>query len=238
MNELKDRVIVIAGAAGGLGQIVTRILAENGAELVLLGRDADRLHQLAADIGLSDERFLARAVDLSSADQITQAAEMTVSKFHRVDVLLNFVGGWTGGQSVAEIQPDEITKMLDQHLWSTFHLAQAFVPHLIANRWGRVVVVSSPSATHPRAKGSAYAIGKAAQETLILTLADELSGTGVTANIIQVKTIDTGHQKQKEASAKNTSWTTPEEIATAILYLLSPDAGMLNGARLPLYGTT
>jgi NAD(P)-dependent dehydrogenase (short-subunit alcohol dehydrogenase family) len=105
------------------------------------------------------------------------------------------------------------------------------------NGWGRVIVISSPFAANPRANGGPYAIGKAAQEALMLTLAQELKGTGVTSNIITVKTIDVDHSRYKDPSPKNKFWTTPDEIAGAITYLVSNEASIVNGARLPLYGS-
>ncbi|MCJ7622704.1 MAG: SDR family oxidoreductase, partial [Anaerolineaceae bacterium] len=139
-------------------------------------------------------------------------------------------------QAVVDIPGDEVENMLRQHLWTTFYLAQEFVPHLLANQWGRIIVVSSPYATQPRAKGASYAVGKAAQETLMLTLANELKGTGVTANILLVRTIDIEHKRDNDPTPRNAFWTTPEEIASAVLYICSDEARMLNGARIPLYG--
>ncbi|MDQ3929289.1 MAG: SDR family oxidoreductase, partial [Chloroflexota bacterium] len=81
-----------------------------------------------------------------------------------------------------------------------------------------------------------YVAGKAAQEALILTLARELAGSGVTANILQVRTIDTKHERDAQKTSKNANWTTPEEIASAVLYLCSNEAHVVNGARIPLYG--
>jgi NAD(P)-dependent dehydrogenase (short-subunit alcohol dehydrogenase family) len=72
---------------------------------------------------------------------------------------------------------------------------------------------------------------------LILSLAQELKGTGVTSNILQVKTIDTKHLRRSAPSTKNASWTSPEEIVEAINYLVSENAQMVNGARVPLYGS-
>jgi NAD(P)-dependent dehydrogenase (short-subunit alcohol dehydrogenase family) len=126
--------------------------------------------------------------------------------------------------------------MLNQHLWTTFHLAQAFVPHLVENRWGRIIVVSSPLASNPPANMAPYVVGKAAQEALMLTIARETAGSGVTANILKVRTIDAKHERDREPSAKNANWTTPEEITKAILYLCSDEAQVVNGARIPLYG--
>ena len=101
---------------------------------------------------------------------------------------------------------------------------------------GRIVVVSSPLASNPPAKMGPYVVGKAAQEALMLTIAKEVAGSGVTANVVQVRTIDAKHERDQSPSSKNASWTTPEEITAAILYLCSEDGKVVNGARLPLYG--
>ena len=127
--------------------------------------------------------------------------------------------------------------MIQQHLWTTFYLSQVFGPHLVARGWGRMIVVSSPFAAAPPANGAPYAIGKAAQEALMLTLAEEFKGTGVTANILRVRTIDSRHEREARPSSKTVSWTTPEEIASAVLYLCSDEAGIVNGARIPLYSS-
>lgn len=74
-----------------------------------------------------------------------------------------------------------------------------------------------------------------AQEALMLTLARELVGSGVTANILQVRTIDAKYERDEQPMPKNANWTTPEEITAAILYLCSDEAHVVNGARIPLY---
>ncbi len=234
---LENRVVVIAGATGGLGRVVAHRIAEQGARLALLGRSTERLEQLASEIGLTKDLYLAQEVDLSSLESVKVAAQAVATKFGKVDVLLNFVGGWTGGKSVVEVNPDDLSNMLQQHVWTTFNLTQAFVPHLVENKWGRIIIVSSPYAASPRANGAPYAIGKAGQEALMLTLAEELKGSGVTSNILLVKTIDLKHARENNPSAKNEFWTTPEEIANAVLFLCSDEVKMINGVRLPLYGS-
>ena len=71
----------------------------------------------------------------------------------------------------------------------------------------------------------------------MLTLAEELKDTGVTANVLRVRAIDVEHERDRARTAKNASWTTPEEIAATIVHLCSDEAGVFNGARLPLYGS-
>ncbi|NOZ07027.1 MAG: SDR family oxidoreductase [Chloroflexi bacterium] len=234
---LKDRVAVVTGAAGELGQVVTRRLAEQGARLVLLGRRADRLEALARDLKLAEDRYLAHAVDLGNLDSARAAGAAAVERFGRAEILLQLVGGWTGGQTITEAAVDDVARMIHQHLWTTFYLAQAFVPHLTANGWGRLIVVSSPLASQPQAKSGPYAIGKAAQEALMGTLAQELRGSGVTANVLLVRAIDVKHERIRKPKPQNAGWTTPEEIASAILFLCTDEANMINGARIPLYGS-
>jgi NAD(P)-dependent dehydrogenase (short-subunit alcohol dehydrogenase family) len=233
---LEKRVAVISGATGGLGRVVVRQLAERGAHLALLGREAERLARLARELGLPDERYLAQAADLNDPSAVRAAADAVLERFGRVEILLHLVGGWVGGKPVVEVAAEDVALMLQQHVWTTFHLAQAFVPHLVANRWGRVLVVSSPLAFHPGGKGAPYAIGKAGQQALLLSLAQELKGTGVTANILLVGSIDVKHERDRAPSSKTASWATPEEIASMLVYLCSDEARIVNGAMIPMHG--
>ncbi len=234
---LKNRVVVMTGATGGLGRVVARDLIDHGARLALLGRSTERLQQLVKELNLMEDDYLIRTVNLNSPESVGRAAEVVADKFGKTDVLLNLVGGWSGGQAVIEVDPIEVTNMIQQHLWTTFNLSQAYLPQLLENGWGRILIVSSPFAAAPRAKGAAYAIGKAAQEALMLALAEEVKGTGVTSNVLLVKTIDASHARENTPSSKNSFWTTPEEISGTILYLCSNEAKTINGARIPLYGS-
>ncbi|HZD57386.1 MAG TPA: SDR family oxidoreductase [Anaerolineales bacterium] len=234
---LNERVVVITGATGRLGRAVAHRLAETGARFALVSSSAEKLEVLQRELNLAEDRIISIAVDLSQPEAAQSVLDVVVARFGRADVLLHFVGGWIGGKPVAQIAIDDVSSMLQQHLWTTFYLARVFGPHLAANGWGRVIVVSSPSVATPPANGAPYSIGKSAQEALMLTLAEEYKGTGVTANVLRVRSIDVNHERDNRPSPKTASWTTPEEIAAAILYLCSVEAGMVNGARIPLYGS-
>ena len=124
--------------------------------------------------------------------------------------------------------------MLRQHLWTTFHLAQLLVPHMSANGWGRLIVITSPSAGAPPANGLPYAVGKAAEETLMLTLAEELKGTGVTANIIRVRMIDTsGRIMSKDPDPEQHRMRSPRRCSTCARM----KRAWSTVRALPLYGS-
>jgi NAD(P)-dependent dehydrogenase (short-subunit alcohol dehydrogenase family) len=233
--DLRNRVVIITGATGNLGKVVALRFAQEGARLALFGTDAQRLGDLTSALNLKAENVLPYQVDLRDRDQTMAATAAVIDKFGHADIWLHFVGGWIGGKPVVETSAGDIEEMLQQHLWTTFHLAQAVVPQMVSNHWGRVIVVSSPTAIHPPPKRAPYAVGKAAQETLILALAQEVKDAGVTVNILQVSTIDVNHERDRQPTPKNASWTTPEEILSAILYLCSDEAQAVNGARIPLF---
>jgi len=235
--SLDNRIAVITGATGGLGSIVARELAAHGVNLALLDIDPVRLETLTKNLALSDSRLLFRTVNLLDPAETESAAEAVVAKFGQIDILLHVVGGWTGGKTLLEAPADDLAFMLNQHVWTSFNVIQAFIPHIVRNGWGRVVMITSPYAARPNAKGGPYAVGKAGQEALMLTLSQELKGTGVTANLLQAKTIDVKREKISTPSDDNSTWTTPEELTAGILYLLSDEAGTINGAKLPLFGS-
>lgn len=225
-QSAQGKVVVITGAAGALGSETARAFAARGHSLALLGHDQDKLNSLARDLNLSDDRLFTSVIDLRDGSAVRAAAEAVAAKFGGIHALIHLVGGWIGGKTLVEASPEDLDFMIDQHIWTTFHLFQSFTPQLIKNGWGRVMIVSASTVEDPPGKTGTYTAVKAAQENLILTLSAELKEKGVTANIIQVRAID--------ANNKGTG-TTPDEIVAAMMYLFSEEASKVTGARIPLH---
>jgi NAD(P)-dependent dehydrogenase (short-subunit alcohol dehydrogenase family) len=229
MMKDEKKVVVITGATGVLGNLVAKTFAEKGHNLALLDRDSAKLDSLTRDLNLPTERLYTQVIDLLDGQAVRDAAEAVLSKFGGVHALIHLVGGWTGGKAIPEANANDFESMLNQHAWTTFHLLQSFVPHIAASKWGRVMIVSMPVTVKPSAKMALYAAAKSAQESLVLTLAEEYKDSGLTANVIHVKSIDTKGDALREG-------TTPAEIVSSMTYLFSDEAGKVNGARIPLYG--
>ncbi len=222
------KTIVIAGATGVLGNLAAKTFAKLGHNIALLDKDQIKLDSLARDLNLPSERLYAQTIDLLNGQAVHDSAEAVHSKFgmRSIHALIHLVGGWTGGKTIPESNADDFESMLNQHAWTTFHLLQSFAPHIAASGRGRVIIVSMPVTVKPSAKMALYAAAKSAQESLVLTLAEEYKDSGLTANVIHVKSIDTKNDGRG---------TSPAEIVSAMEYLFSDAANKVNGARIPLY---
>jgi NAD(P)-dependent dehydrogenase (short-subunit alcohol dehydrogenase family) len=220
------RTIVITGATGVLGNLVTKTFAAQGHNLALLDKDQEKLDLIVRDLNLPSERLHAQTVDLLDAKALQDSAEAVLSKFGSVHALFHLVGGWVGGQTFVDTPHDDLEFMLNQHVRTTFNLFKSFSKPLSANNWGRVIIISASTVPNPPGKSAVYTAAKAAQENMVLSLAAELKESKVTANIIHVRAIDV---ENKGAG------TTPAVIVSAMEYLFSEQAGKVSGARIPLY---
>ena len=236
MTTGSDRVVLVTGATGVLGRAAVAGFAADGSRFGLIGRDPGRLAESAAAAGLTADRWVGAVADVREADQVGASVAKVVERFGRIDVLLHLVGGFVPGAPITELDPANLTFMLDQHLWSTLHVSRAVLPGMIERGWGRILAVSSFTTASTPARAAIYATSKIAQETLLKVLAKEVGGTGVTVNVVAVRQIDTEHAREREPSPKNANWTTPEEIVEAFRYLASDEAAAINGARIPLDG--
>ncbi len=226
------RVAIITGASGGLGRVLAPELAREGYDLALVGSDAGRLDALRDELGLDADHTLTLAADLRDAGAAAGAIDAVYERFGRADALAHLVGGWTGGMNVGRSPDEPYASMIDQHFWTTLNVVRELAPRMADAGYGRIVAVSSPMAAAPAAGMSAYGVGKAALEALFAGLAQEVGGSGVTVNVVRVRSIDTDAGEAGSAKADATS---PAEISAAIRYLFSPAARVVNGERIGLH---
>jgi NAD(P)-dependent dehydrogenase (short-subunit alcohol dehydrogenase family) len=204
--------------------------------LVLSSRSLEKLEQLLAEIQLPEERVLLRAADVTQPRGVGDLTEAILSRFGRIDVLLNCVGGWSGGKPVAETAPEAWNSALSLNLHSAFLLSRAVQPHMVERGWGRIIHVASKTAVEPRAGQVGYAVAKMGVITLTEVLAAEVKRTGVTANVILPSIIDTPGNRSSMPRADPSRWVPPERIAGMMRFLCSDTASSINGARILIYG--
>ena len=221
-----DRVIAITGATGKLGSVVAAHFAGTGARLALSARSEEEVMALAADLEDGSERHAGFAVDLGDAASARATADAVRERLGPVSVLLHLVGGYAGGTPFVDGDDEEFRHLLDLNLWSTIHAVRAFLPDVMAAEHGRIVTVSTYVAAAPTPKHAASAASKAAVEALTISVARDLAGTTATSNVVVLRSI--GDEKPTDQR--------PEEIAAVMAFLCSPEAGTINGQRIPLIG--
>lgn len=229
-------VALITGASGRLGRAAAAAFATDGYRLGLGGTDLGRLEAAATELRLPDDRWAAAVGDLGVDAGARAAVHAVEARFGRIDVLVHLVGGWSGGAAIADVDPDVLGDMLDQHVWTTFHVVRAAVPGMTARGSGRILAVTSTLTTTPTARSGPYLAAKAAQEVLLRSLAREVADRGVTVNLVAVKAIDAERQHETAPSAKGAGWATPDEIVEVLRYLASAQASAVNGQRIALDG--
>ena len=223
---MAERVVVITGATGKLGPAVAERFAADGDRLALLARDEESCIGVAMALPGGIRRHRGIPVDLSDLVSATAAADTVREKLGPPQVLLHLVGTYLGGAPFEDGPLEDFHTLLDTNLWSTINAIRAFLPDIKAAEHGRIITMSTPLAGTPVTNVAAYAATKAAVESLTLSVAKDLAGTGTTANVLLVRTIGT----------EKPTHTSPEEIAAAMAWLCSPEASAVNGQRIPLVG--
>jgi NAD(P)-dependent dehydrogenase (short-subunit alcohol dehydrogenase family) len=226
---MKDKVVLVTGASGGLGAFVTRAFLEAGATVVGVSR---KIQQSEFD----SSAFTALPAEISTAAGAKAMVESLVKKFGRLDVVAHTVGGFAGGSSVAETGDALFQRMLDVNLNSTFYLLRAVLPVMRKTGNGRIIAVGSRAALEPGAGVGAYSASKAAMVSLIKTIALENKDAGVTANVILPGTMDTPTNRKAMPNADTGKWVQPANVARLMLWLAGDGGKDVNGAAIPVYG--
>ena len=234
MSGLDDRVVAIAGVAGGLGPVVAERLGAAGATVA--GADVSEEHadKVGAALALPPERWDGRAVDLLDEDATRAWCAALLERFGRVDALLHLVGGWRGGQPLHEEPLADWDLLHDLLIRTVQHTTRAFHDALLAGEHGRFVLVSAKQAQAPSNSNAAYAAAKAAAEAWTLALADGFEGSAATANIVVVDAILTPRMREESPGEDFPTFTPAEDLADAIAFVCSDQAKKMNGQRLSL----
>jgi len=227
---MKDKVVLVTGASGGLGSYVTQAFLDAGATVIGASR---RIQQSDFD----NPRFTALPATISSLESAKDLMEKITARFDKLDVLAHTVGGFAGGQSVADTEDATFQLMFDLNLNSLFHVCRAAIPALRATGDGRIIAVGSRAAVEPGAVIGAYSASKAAMVSLMKTVAFENKDAGLTANTILPGTIDTPANRKAMPNADFSKWVRPSTVASLMTWLAGNAGRDINGAAIPVYGS-
>jgi NAD(P)-dependent dehydrogenase (short-subunit alcohol dehydrogenase family) len=234
--DVEQPVAVLTGGTGGLGREVALRLADRGFRLAVSYLVPDEADGFEETLDLGEDRLMLRRCDTSDHAQVDSFFDDVADRFGGINVLAALVGGWSGGSDVEETDDVRFERMIDINLRSSFNAARAALPHLRRADWGRIIMVGSRAAIEPAPGQAAYNIAKAGVIALARTIAQEVGDAPVTANVVLPSVIDTPAFREMVPFADYVDWPTPQEIASVIDFLASPDSSVINGAMIPVYG--
>jgi len=233
---VEDAVSVITGGTGGLGREVAKRFAARGHHIAisyLVPAEADEVEEM---LGLPEDRLLLKRVDCTDGEAATAFLKEAATRFGGINVLSCLIGGWSGGRDVQETDDVRFDRMIDLNLRTAFNASRAALPYLRDAEWGRIIMIGSRAAVEPPPGQAMYNVAKAGVIALARTIAEEVSGSAITANVVLPSLIDTPVFREVVPFANYVDWPTPQQIAAVIDFLASPASSVINGAAIPVYG--
>lgn len=258
--QLEGRRVLVTGSSSGIGAAVARMLAEEGARVVVHGRDRTRAETIAQEVGAAGV-----AIGDLSTDEACRAvhAEAVAALDGNVEILINNAGGSSTGNTTKnpiEIAPEDYVSNYNANALAAIRLCHLAVPAMVAAEFGRVINVSSAVAVQPNNLGADYSAAKSALNNFTVSLAGALKGVGITVNTVSPGIIMVdgllrfGRAKygRSEAGIEEISQLlaadkvfdlppagrlgTPEDLALMICTLASPRSGFVTGANYRVDG--
>lgn len=226
MPPITNRLVVVAGGAGGLGRAVVTELAGRGARIVSGERRPPRDDARVAAV---DYRILDAGDEASVSSFFEGLPEPPLA-------LVNTIGGYAAGPSIAESEVAQWRQQLELNLISAALLTKWAVRRMAPVKVGRIVHVASRAATETGAHAFGYSVAKLGVVRLVEAAAAENLQGGITVNCVLPSIMDTPANRAAMPKADFMRWTRPEQVAKVIAFLVSDDAELVSGAALPVYG--
>ena len=241
------RVAVVTGGASGMGRSICEQFAACGHRVAVFDVNADAADAVADDLRSRGGEALAFAVDVADRASVDDAVGAVRSELGPVELLVTSAG-ISRFEPFLEITLESWNRIIEVNLTGTFHCVQAIIPDMVAAGWGRIVTISSSSAQRGSPRMAHYAASKGGVITLTKTLAREFAQYGITVNNIPPSAIETpmqhegqaaGHlpsNEQMAASVPLGHLGTGDDIAAAVGFLCSEEAGFITGQTLGVNG--
>jgi 3-oxoacyl-[acyl-carrier protein] reductase len=240
MFDLQGKSALVTGASGGIGDAIARALHAQGAAVAISGTRREVLEKLAGELGANSQVL---PCDLSRAEEVEALVPAAEAALGKVDILVNNAG-ITRDNLAMRMKDADWDRVLDVNLTAAFRLARAAMRPMMKRRFGRIISITSVVGVTGNAGQANYAAAKAGMIGMTKALAKELASRAITVNCVApgfIETAMTGALDDKQraqilASIPAGRLGKPDEIAAAVVYLASEEAGYVNGHTLHVNG--
>src|ERR1700736_5189000 len=241
--NISGRVALVTGASQGIGRSCALKLASRGAAVALAARNPEKLNELAKEIAGAGGKAAAFPVDVGDEEQIKSACKAAITQFGKIDILVNNAG-ITRDQLVIRMKRSDWDAVLSSNLTSAYLSTQQVIGSMLKQRWGRIINIASVFGQMGQAGQANYAASTAGLIGLTMAIARELASRSITCNAVAPGFIETAmtevlSEEFKEGALKMIPLGrtgTPGEVAHAVAFLASEEAGYITGHVLNVNG--
>jgi len=242
--NLVNKLAIVTGAGRGIGKAIAIVLAREGANVVVNDVDIKRAEEVAKKIKSLGRQAMAIQVDVSDSKEVNRMVQIVLKKFKRVDILVNNAGIIRRG-SIEDLAEDDWDRVLNVNLKGAFNCAKAVVGIMKKQRYGKIINISSIAGKiGDLASAPCYGASKAGMICLAKSLARELATYGINVNVVAPHAIETDMSKEwSEEKRKNIIANIPlvilgqpEDVAEAVVFLVSDKAKFITGEVLDVNG--
>jgi len=242
-NTEAKRVALITGASRGIGAESARRIAAQGRHVVLMSRSADKLQEVADTVTAAGGTASVKACDVNDHEALAQAIDDVADEHGRLDILVNNAG-MTRDNLLLRMSDEEFDQIIHVNLRATFVACRAAMKPMMRNKFGRIINISSVAGVIGNAGQANYSAAKSGLIGFTKTIGREMAGKKITANVVAPGFIETAMTDDLPPSVKDFAkkatplarFGQPEEVASAIAYLASEDAGYITGQVLCVDG--
>ncbi len=254
--ELEGRVAAITGGTGGIGRAIAEAFVREGAKVVISGRRQDKGEQALKEMAAGDSVVFVSG-DVKQREDCERVVETAVEKFGRIDIMVNNAGGASNHAPVVDLTDEALDDALRWNLWSTFWCTRRSLQHMIPQKWGRIINISSVEGKCGKPGVSIYVTAKHAVNGLTKACAHEVGTLGITVNALCPGVIETETMEREGTQAAESMGMTyqqlldwfaeeaatqrlceAEDVAAVAVMLASEAGGGITGAQISIDGGT